>query len=858
MVGRANVGAFAKTPRPRQLISPVGLSEDSLDALAAHGSEGGLSVKRRSMLLWMDASRRRGFELESPLARGHLVSLALALCVSACGPGGESADLSENDPQAGDTSGSDAGREGDGGWEGGLPGEDEFETPECESGILCGLSASCCGAGEECVDEACAAACTTGVRCGDGCCGDADEVCLDGQCALPRGACVDSFDCEEDEFCEPTLSACLPQSGEPSCIVKGEVLPFQPALVWQWPDPIQGTAIFPEATDIISMPVVIDADQDGTPDVFVITTDASKGYSAANDMGYLRRLNGKTGEEVWGEGADVYEAANAVNVRGTAAAADLDGDGRIEIVAPKRGGGLIAFDAETGAFKWRSTMPNADDTGFENYDGRLEAVALAIADMDGDGKAEIIAGGLVFDHEGRLIERSMAGEKRSGLLERNDTWPREFWGGNANNGTYGAVSIVADVDGDPLTKEQYVITGKGAYRKDGSPLWEQPDLRDGYPAIADLDDPPDGIPELVVISDGRARVQNALTGELLAEYDFTLEDQTRSKNAGGPPTIADFDGDGVMDFASAGGYAYHVFEFKRDPLPVISLKWSAPTRDLSSNVTGSSVFDFEGDGRAEVVYADECFVRVYDGTHGLLPPGDPDAKALFEVPSSSGTIHEYPVLVDVTGNNRTEFLVVANQRNKNCDDIYNAMDPVPAYKSGLFVYGDANNKWVRTRRVWNQHSYHQTNIENDGRIPSPEPSSWAKGRNNDYRVSSQGKGVYNAPDLAVDLEISTAPCPQGVRLRARVKNQGSLGVPAGVPVEFFDAASPSSAAPFAIEATSFALLPGQTELVETLYQGQSTEFSVRVNGVGGGHGTIEECLEDNNEGRAKGECPQVR
>src|SRR5690606_9913500 len=193
----------------------------------------------------------------------------------------------------------------------------------------------------------------------------------------------------------------------------------------------------------------------------------------------------------------------------------------------------------------------------------------------------------------------------------------------------------------------------------------------------------------------------------------------------------------------------------------------------------------------------------------------------------------------------------------NCNAIYDAMDPVPDYRSGIFVYGDANNRWVRTRRVWNQHSYHQTNIDNDGRVPSPEPMSFSPGRNNDYRVSSQGRGVYNAPDLAIDLEISTASCPQGLGLRARVKNQGSLGVAAGIVVEFFDTEDPTGS-PFATETTSAPLLPGKSEVVDVLYQGDSTRFSVRVDGEGGARGVVEECLEDNNESRGQGNCPQVR
>jgi hypothetical protein len=43
---------------------------------------------------------------------------------------------------------------------------------------------------------------------------------------------------------------------------------------------------------------------------------------------------------------------------------------------------------------------------------------------------------------------------------------------------------------------------------------------------------------------------------------------------------------------------------------------SSQTQDCSSAFTGSSVFDFDGNGKAEVVYADEQYMRIYDGTTG--------------------------------------------------------------------------------------------------------------------------------------------------------------------------------------------------------------------------------------------------
>ena len=71
-------------------------------------------------------------------------------------------------------------------------------------------------------------------------------------------------------------------------------------------------------------------------------------------------------------------------------------------------------------------------------------------------------------------------------------------------------------------------------------------------------------------------------------------------------------------------------------------------------MTGSSVFDFEGDGSSEVIYNDECYSRVYRGK---------DGSELYKIANSSATIHEMPVLVDDDGDNHTELLVVANDVN---------------------------------------------------------------------------------------------------------------------------------------------------------------------------------------------------
>lgn len=740
------------------------------------------------------------------------------LIISACS--GDDNGTTSNAGGSGGTSdgGGSGGTAGDSG-PGGSGGSGGILNPEagddggCPSNILCGPTGVCCPMGTECVEGACVAECASGVRCGDDgstCC-VAGDVCLSQACETPGASCDDSYDCAEGQFCEPTLGQCLPQpAGADLCEYRPPPLPFDPIIEWSW----TGSAILPGAHQVINMPVVVDLDQDDVPEVVIVT---SATYAATNP-GYLRALDGATGQEKWDATADVYAAGNEVNPRATPAAADIDGDGIPEIVTAATAGGAIAFRAD-GSLLWKSMLADGTTPWLES----TQSITTAIAHMDGDGSPEIVMGGVVLDAQGRV--RSGEGRARAG----------------GNDAGYGAVSIVADVDGDGA---QDVVTGAAAWSVTGDEIWSNGES-DGYPAISDLDG--DGSAELVIVSQGSVRVQDALTGTVLATVDMPGDGR------GGPPTVADFDADGVMEISSANGSAYAVFEYMSDPAPELSVKWSRDTQDLSSNVTGSSVFDFEGDGAAEVVYGDECYMRVYSGQNG---------DVLFETASSSATIHEYPVLVDVDGDNNTEIVVVSNDGNHSpsvCPD-YEAGEEA---RHGVFVYGDANDKWVRTRKIWNQHAYHITNINAGGVLPDPELASWIppSGFNN-YRVSTQGAGVFNAPDLRVDLEISSVPCPVGLELRARVKNAGSLGVPAGVEVSFYLGADATGTL-IGTSQTTKALLPGESEVVTMLFtiaaEVPPFEFFVVVDGADATAGTVDECLEDNNEAGAGGvDCPTVK
>ena len=84
--------------------------------------------------------------------------------------------------------------------------------------------------------------------------------------------------------------------------------------------------------------------------------------------------------------------------------------------------------------------------------------------------------------------------------------------------------------------------------------------------------------------------------------------------------LGDFDGDGFPEIGIAGGTFLRVFDFDCETgcSGTQWVRWARPSKDASSLQTGATIFDFDGDGSAEVVYADECFLRVYRGTDGVV------------------------------------------------------------------------------------------------------------------------------------------------------------------------------------------------------------------------------------------------
>ncbi|MBW2457028.1 MAG: PQQ-like beta-propeller repeat protein [Deltaproteobacteria bacterium] len=87
------------------------------------------------------------------------------------------------------------------------------------------------------------------------------------------------------------------------------------------------------------------------------------------------------------QGKELWKAQMKGKVRPAPALGDLNGDGHVDVVAGDEHGRLGAFDGRTGARLWLAT------TGTNDYGNQGFLGGAALADLDGDGRDDVIAGG---------------------------------------------------------------------------------------------------------------------------------------------------------------------------------------------------------------------------------------------------------------------------------------------------------------------------------------------------------------------------------------------------------------------------------------------------------------------------------
>lgn len=693
-------------------------------------------------------------------------------------------------------------------------------------------AASAADSGAGCVtDNDCAAGtcvggqCCETLACGQSCCPDGD-ACLFNACVTPGAACVSAADCPAEHYCELALGETMPPGGGPTCTqpLQGgrcvalppeceglatdppgcvqaceyvpQVGPLTAVIKWQWgydPAPTD----FAAAADVWSTPAVgriADADCSGTVDladppnvVFVSSDSLTVNCNAASTngackKGVLRMLDGRNGMQVWS--LDKAEVGSIGFSGVSVAIGDVDGDQAIEIAALTGEGKLAIVEADGTVSRLSTDIVDGGTHANFGWGG-----GLSIGDMDGDGWAEIAYGRTVF---------TMSGGTLSLLFKGTGGYGASAWTG---------ISHFVDLDNDGKLE---LLAGNTAYTATGTVLWTAA-LGDAYTAVADFDG--DNLPEVVAVVGGNVYVLEGATGAVeIGPHDIP------GNGSGGPPTVADFNGDGAPEIGVAMQNFYSMMKPNYAGNTIADL-WSTQNHDNSSSVTGSSVFDFQGDGKAEVVYADECFLWVYDGTTGDI---------IYTANTQSFTATESPVVADIDGDGHAEMLVVHNAANPNswtCAHHTTGTDGYPVWSlptagayRGVTVFGDSANSWVGTRTLWNQHAYSVSNIcdprdgacigaTHYGQIPTAQQKNWTVSWLNNFRQNVQDSGLFDAPDPAVSL---SGNCATPIELEVAVRNYGRTALPAGVAIDVF---VQPAATKIGTVTTTQALLPNQTEVI---------------------------------------------
>lgn len=452
----------------------------------------------------------------------------------------------------------------------------------------------------------------------------------------------------------------------------------------------------------------------------LVDTNGS-GAIDSEDMPVIVLYQGGGVVAIYGDGSGVAWRSSGASYGqdGGFAIGDLDEDGWPEVVTASSTA-VCALEGSSGTERWcKSGLSSSLDPYGYSYP--------SIADMEGVGRPLITAGNAILKPDGNLSGRGAYGIGAAP------------YGGTGYSGSYGAMSVPIDLDVDGTME---LVTGNAAYDPEGGTVWYNGGL-DGLVAVADFDG--DGEGEIV-------KTSGIYVYGMETDGTTAWGPKTYSGNLGAP-AADDLDGDGTPEFVFAAQNSLVAMEWGG------TVKWTASIND-SSGAAGPVLFDFEMDGYPEVLYADEVRIQFFSGLDGSVKYTSGD--------HASYTILETPIVADVDNDDQVE--IVLGHCNGN------------ASIGAITVYGDADESWPPGRKIWNQHAYSITNVDDLGGIPSDTTPNWPE--YNSFRSGDPGQPPGEYYDIRAEvLDVCEDDCDEGtLHVAARLLNSSNIDVPAGVSV----------------------------------------------------------------------------
>ena len=442
-------------------------------------------------------------------------------------------------------------------------------------------------------------------------------------------------------------------------------------------------------------PLVGDLDDDGIPEIVCFDMQGNSSSQTAAKTIYVYDGQSKTLKAqitvenmVWAHGNGPFGLVKLPNRKGL-------------IVTACKDTRLYAYDitaANPNAPAWVSN--ESYNTGNNDF-----SVSIGFADFNGDGYPEIYVRNKIFDAEtGILLATAQGGNNQADSYSHN----------SHTNHNKLSCPLAFDICGDTrqeliLGNEIYdvVITNRNGTSGNHATLSKSitpPNniINDGHVQVADFN--LDGHPDILISnrdSEGSYGIVAFYVWDVynnITSLPIQLETHFTGKSI---PLIADLDNDSrleiLIDCCASDGQGLQSYRFNPNSNSFYHLWNLAIDEDSYSNT--ATLFDFNNDGRNELVLTDNSHLLVYD--LGVSPPA-----LLSNIDCGEITIMHVPIVADVDNDGSAEIIVTGKAGG------YMQANTM------LKVYKSATEPWRPARKVWNQYMYHVTNVNEDLTIPT--------------------------------------------------------------------------------------------------------------------------------------------
>jgi gliding motility-associated-like protein len=505
-------------------------------------------------------------------------------------------------------------------------------------------------------------------------------------CLVPE-ICNNEIDDDLDGFVDGFDPDCSCLNNEwfnictPACQSIPETQPF--AMQQQW--------VSTQNVPGYSTPLVGDLNADGIPEVVI---QGSENIYTSGGIIMLSKnilvLNGIDGSQI-----SSFETPYAdFEVTSPLVIVDIDNNGQGEILlassanvnAPADQTYLYCYDIN-GNLLWKSDSKYGVNAS--NYSGGT----LGVADFNNDGTAEVYVFNEIFNAQTGI---KLVDGGNNGIGHMYYPYP--------SLGLF-SQTVAVDLTSHPglelaAGKTVYEVNIANTNGTTGNTMTaiNSPNGRDGFTSIADMD--LDGELDVIVADQGSSAssllyVWNPRTISIIASTSMPTNAGGADAFNVGVPVIGDMDGEGTPEIGVVRPGLLLTYKFNGST--TLSQFWSLATDD-QSGVTKLSIFDFNQDGRQEIVYRDQSQLRILDGA---------TSNTLTATPLISCTAVEGPVVADIDGDGEAEILIVGDVGF--CSNY-----------GLLYAFGSGSAAWAPARKVWNQYAYFNVNINDNLTVPQQQ------------------------------------------------------------------------------------------------------------------------------------------